>query len=103
MLPRDSQILTQWTRLTQPLMKGSVGSALLVPVSFRVFGSTCSSVTACGVWMWLLTCGVCCCRSRSLLNNRRVSGCLHDVEAHAGRDLRSSGCAGPFPSASAIY
>ena len=30
------------------------------------------------------------------MNNRRVSGCLHDIEAHAGQDLRSSGSAGPF-------
>ncbi|KAB0343293.1 hypothetical protein FD754_020219 [Muntiacus muntjak] len=29
-------------------------------------------------------------RSRSLMNNRRVSGCLHDVEAHAGQHLRPS-------------
>ncbi|KAI4536604.1 hypothetical protein MG293_012807 [Ovis ammon polii] len=42
-------------------------------------------------------------RSRSLLNNRRVSGCLHDVEAHAGRDLRSSGCAGLVGKSSPVY
>ncbi|XDB58875.1 hypothetical protein ABFV05_012491 [Capra hircus] len=42
-------------------------------------------------------------RSRSLLNNRRVSGCLHDVEAHAGRDLRSSGCAGLVGNSSPVY
>lgn len=42
-------------------------------------------------------------RSRSLLNNRRVSGCLHGVEAHAGRDLRSSGCAGLVGKSSPVY
>ncbi|XP_068841900.1 kinesin-like protein KIF14 [Capricornis sumatraensis] len=42
-------------------------------------------------------------RSRSLLNNRRVSGCLHDVEAHAGQDLRFSGCAGLVGKSSPVY
>ncbi|XP_040119169.1 kinesin-like protein KIF14 [Oryx dammah] len=53
-------------------------------------------------------------RSRSLLNSRRVSGCLHAVEAHvsgclpaveahAGRDLRSSGCAGLVGKSSPVY
>ncbi|XP_010829379.1 PREDICTED: kinesin-like protein KIF14 [Bison bison bison] len=42
-------------------------------------------------------------RSRSLMNNRRVSGCLHDIEAHAGQDLRSSGSAGLVGKSSPVY
>lgn len=36
------------------------------------------------------------------MNNRRVSGCLHDIEAHAGQDLRSSRSAGPLLSDSVV-
>ncbi|KAM9706560.1 kinesin-like protein KIF14 isoform 1-T2 [Dama dama] len=42
-------------------------------------------------------------RSRSLMNNRRVSGCLHDIEAHAGRDLRSPRSAGLVGKSSPVY
>ncbi|XP_043779901.1 kinesin-like protein KIF14 [Cervus elaphus] len=42
-------------------------------------------------------------RSRSLMNNRRVSGCLHDIEAHAGQDLRSSRSAGLVGKSSPVY
>uniref|UniRef100_A0A8C6CVH8 Kinesin-like protein KIF14 n=1 Tax=Moschus moschiferus TaxID=68415 RepID=A0A8C6CVH8_MOSMO len=42
-------------------------------------------------------------RSRSLLNNRRVSGCLHDIEAHAGQDLRSSRSSGLVGKSSPVY
>ncbi|XP_043341697.1 kinesin-like protein KIF14 [Cervus canadensis] len=42
-------------------------------------------------------------RSRSLMNNRRVSGCLQDIEAHAGQDLRSSRSAGLVGKSSPVY
>ncbi|XP_065792405.1 kinesin-like protein KIF14 [Muntiacus reevesi] len=42
-------------------------------------------------------------RSRSLMNNRRVSGCLHDVEAHAGQHLRPSRAAGLVGKSSPVY
>ena len=31
------------------------------------------------------------------MNNRRISSCLHDIEAHTGQDLHSSRSAGSFP------
>nr|XP_020762672.1 kinesin-like protein KIF14 [Odocoileus virginianus texanus] len=42
-------------------------------------------------------------RSRSLMNNRRVSGCLHDIEAHTGQDLHSSRSAGLVGKSSPVY
>ncbi|KAB0406596.1 hypothetical protein E2I00_010406, partial [Balaenoptera physalus] len=42
-------------------------------------------------------------RSRSLMKNRRVSGCLHGIEAHAAQDLHSSHSSGFVGKSSPAY
>ncbi|XP_047561328.1 LOW QUALITY PROTEIN: kinesin-like protein KIF14 [Lutra lutra] len=42
-------------------------------------------------------------RSRSLMKNRRVSGCLHDLQAHPIQDLHSSHSSGLLEKSSPIY
>ncbi|XP_059947456.1 kinesin-like protein KIF14 isoform X1 [Mesoplodon densirostris] len=42
-------------------------------------------------------------RSRTLMKNRRVSGCLHGIEAHAVQDLHSSHSSGLVRKSSPVY
>ncbi|XP_004756296.1 kinesin-like protein KIF14 [Mustela putorius furo] len=42
-------------------------------------------------------------RSRSLMKNRRISGCLHDIQAHPIQDLHSSHSSGLLEKSSPIY
>ncbi|XP_004439031.1 PREDICTED: kinesin-like protein KIF14 [Ceratotherium simum simum] len=42
-------------------------------------------------------------RSRSLMKNRRISGCLHDIQAHSIQNLHSSHSSGLLEKSSTIY
>ncbi|XP_034866264.1 kinesin-like protein KIF14 [Mirounga leonina] len=42
-------------------------------------------------------------RSRSLMKNRRISGCLHDIQAHPIQNLHSSHSSGLLEKSSTIY
>ncbi|XP_027467896.2 kinesin-like protein KIF14 isoform X1 [Zalophus californianus] len=42
-------------------------------------------------------------RSRSLMKNRRISGCLHDIQAHPIQNLNSSHSSGLLEKSSTIY